>query len=356
VALAAAALFFVSILLHELSHALVAKHYGIPVSRITLFLFGGVANIEHDPDSPKKEALMAAVGPLTSLGLGVSFIVLAGLSMHVEIGTVSDPVQLVRAMGPVTTLLVWLGPVNVVLGLFNLLPGFPLDGGRVLRATLWALSKNLRQATRRASRVGQIFGWTLAGVGFAMMLGFYFPVLGGGLLNGMWLAFIGWFLSNAAAASYQQLLIKEALDGVQVTHLMRPGLPPVVPDSTPLRALVDHWIRHSDDPIFAVRDEEGRVLGFLRPTDVRRFPRAAWETRTAGELSLLVGSVPTVRPDESAFAALGRLSRDDADALVVVGGGELLGILRRDDVMRWLALEADEEARTGIGRNAFTRV
>jgi Zn-dependent protease len=356
VAIAAAVLFFVSILLHELSHALVAKHYGIPVSSITLFLFGGVANIEHDPDSPKKEALMAAVGPLTSLALGVIFIVLAGMLMRREIGDASDPATLVSGMGPVTTLLAWLGPVNIVLGLFNLLPGFPLDGGRVLRATLWGISKDLREATRRASLVGRFFGWTLIAIGFAMIVGFHFPLLGGGLFNGMWLAFIGWFLSNAAAASYRALVIRETLGGVRVAELMRRGLPTTVESSMPIRSLVDAWARRSDEPLIAVSDDAGAIAGFVRPGDVRRVPRSDWDRRTAGELAGLSGPPPTVHPDDTVFAALGRGQREAPEAELVVADGEIVGVLRRDDVMRWLSLQADTEAGAGLPRDAATRV
>ena len=174
----AAVLFLGSILVHELSHALVARAYQIPVRSIRLFLFGGVADIEHEPTSPKAEALMAGIGPAVSIGLGVLFGLLAGLSTPFRIE--GDPMLAIERMGPFTTLLMWLAPVNILVGVFNLLPAFPLDGGRVFRAALWATTNNLHTATRWAARVGQGFGWMLILLGVAMAFGAYVPFLGGG--------------------------------------------------------------------------------------------------------------------------------------------------------------------------------
>jgi Zn-dependent protease len=193
-AIAAALLFFASILVHELSHAIVARLFGIPVQRITLFVFGGMAHMEREPSSPRAELAIAAAGPIASLTIGAAATLLASGSM----GKVEDPTSALRSLGPGTTLLLWLGPINLVLGLFNLIPGFPLDGGRMLRAALWAITKNLRTATRWATRVGIAVAWVIIAIGITVLLS-------GGVLEGLWLGLIGWFLSSAARASGREM-------------------------------------------------------------------------------------------------------------------------------------------------------
>jgi Zn-dependent protease len=353
VAIAAAVLFFVSILLHELSHALVAKAYRIPVSRITLFLFGGVANIEQDPDSPKKEALIAAVGPVTSLVLGVGFSLFGALTFGLgsRIGSGADPVAVLRSMGPLTTLLVWLGPVNILLAIFNMLPGFPLDGGRVLRAALWGITGDLRKATFWASRVGQGFGWMLIAIGLSMLIGFHFPVLGGGLINGLWLAFIGWFLKGAAATAYQQLLVRQSLEHVPIGHLIRREPPPAVPASTSIAELVDGWVMRRDDPVFPVADGSAAAR-FVIAADVRRVPRQDWRHKTVAEIAAAPARVVSVSPRDSAFDALQELGRREAEVIAVVDGDRLVGLLGHQDILRWLSLQGDDQTRLGGGRLA----
>ncbi|HMI93041.1 MAG TPA: site-2 protease family protein, partial [Polyangiales bacterium] len=207
VALAAAVLFFASVLAHELSHALVARARGIAVPRITLFLFGGVAELAEEPRTPGSELLIAIVGPLTSLAIGAGALLLSGwlaapLLPDVNHATLESAEVLAR-LDPFTTLLLWLGPVNVTLGLFNLIPGFPLDGGRVLRAVLWAITRDAAKATRWAARSGQL-------VAVFMMVGGAMLALGGNTMQGVWLALLGWFLYKAASNSLDR----------------RPGRPP----------------------------------------------------------------------------------------------------------------------------------
>lgn len=208
-----ALLFFASVVAHELAHALVAISYGIRVRQIRLFLFGGVSDIEREPDAPKKELLMAIVGPLTSVAIGVGCAFAGGLFLTgVDL---AHPVDTLGRLGPVPTLFFWLAPVNIALGLFNLLPGFPLDGGRVLRALLWMVTGDLRRSTAIASWSGRLFGYGLSLAGIAMMFGAKVPVLGEGLASGLWLAMIGGFLAAAARRSYGALLLHEALNGVR---------------------------------------------------------------------------------------------------------------------------------------------
>jgi Zn-dependent protease len=238
VAFGASVLFFVSILLHELSHALVGRAQGIPVRRITLFIFGGMAHAEKEPPSPKAEFLMAAAGPVTSLviGFGATFagVWLAGPAF----AAADDPLLAMQQLGPFATLLLWLGPINILLGIFNLVPGFPLDGGRVLRAILWGITKDLEKATRWASYGGQTVAWLLIALGITSLLG-------GGFVQGLWFMLIGWFLLNAAKASYQQTVISESLRGTQVAEVMRRQVT-TIPPSISVSALVSDYLMTTD--------------------------------------------------------------------------------------------------------------
>lgn len=341
VALAAAVLFFVSILLHELSHSLVAKAFGIPVSSITLFLFGGVSSIEHDPNSPGEEALMAGVGPLTSIGLGVVFLALAWLVSALPADVAANPALAMQQMSPLSTLLAWLGPINILVGVFNLIPAFPLDGGRVLRATLWALTRSLRKATRWASRAGQAFAWFLIATGVAMAFGFYVPLLGRGLVGGLWLAFIGWFLNTAAVASYRQVLIRGLLQDVPVTRLMRP-LPVRIDPASPIRVLVDDYLLATDEHVFTVATTD-RIVGLVRASDVRKASRAAWETEPVSAIMTPFDALPKALPSWDTFQALQELGRSNADEMLVTDGARVLGMVRRQDITRWLELEVHDE-------------
>src|SRR5262245_14789842 len=193
-AVIAAVLYLLSILAHELSHALVGRANGVPVGGITLFIFGGVAHMRGEPGSPRAELLMTLVGPVTSLVIGA---LATWWGAHLAAPAIVDPADPLRAfqdVGPFATVLLWLGPINVMLGLFNLIPAFPLDGGRVLRAVLWAATRDLTRATRWAAAVGQAFALLLILAGVIMVLGVRVPWLGRGLVPGLWIAFIGWFL------------------------------------------------------------------------------------------------------------------------------------------------------------------
>jgi len=215
--LIASILFFLSVLLHELAHSLVAKSQGIPVSDITLFLFGGVSNIREEPKSPGSEFAMAVMGPVASLVIGFSLFVLSGIGLRVENLRDLQIMQFLEELGAFRTIMVWIGSVNVILGLFNLVPGFPLDGGRVLHSIIWRMTGNLRKATQWASYIGQAIAWIMIMAGMAMIFGIRIPFFGQGLIDGVWLILIGWFLNNAA--------IHTLLNGGNVLMLKKEEVP-----------------------------------------------------------------------------------------------------------------------------------
>jgi Zn-dependent protease len=239
------------------------------VRNITLFLFGGVSNIERDPDSPKSEFLVTIVGPLMSFAIGVVLLLIVS-AIGQPIGSVSNASSArttLQQLGPLSVMLLWLGSINVLLGVFNLIPGFPLDGGRVLRSILWAITGDLRRATRWASGVGQAVAWLFIVIGIGMVFGISVPFFGTGLIGGLWLAFIGWFLNSAAVQSYQQIVVHDILEGVPVARMMRP-YPPTVPSTISVSTLVHQHVMGTDDHAFPVVDDS-RLVGM-----VTRFSRS----------------------------------------------------------------------------------
>jgi Zn-dependent protease len=344
VALGAAVLFFVSVLVHELSHALVAKAQGTPVRGITLFMLGGVAHIEEEPSTPAREFAMAIVGPLTSIVIGV---VCTALGSHLAGRTASfanahEAEASLHGVGPVATLLLWLGPINLVLGVFNLVPGFPLDGGRVLRALLWALMKDQVRASRWAAFIGQMFGWLLTALGILMAFGSVFPIVGGGFVQGIWFVLLGFYLSSAARASIERVMAKGALEGVPVRALMLSRFDVVDRDLT-LDEFVNEHLLGSDQTCFPVQSA-GRFVGLVSLADVR-VARGDWRSRTVESIMVPADRLVTVAPDASAADALDELARRNVDQLAVVGReGALLGLLRRRDIVQWLSFHAGDRS------------
>jgi Zn-dependent protease/CBS domain-containing protein len=340
-ALAAAVVFFASILVHELSHALVARAHGVEVRRITLFMFGGMAHMESESPTWRAEFAIAIVGPLTSLALGLAFL-WAGRAVAGPLPLdPARPQEALAGLGPVPTLLLWLGPVNILLAIFNLVPGYPLDGGRVLRALLWAATGDLRLATRRASQGGQAFAWFLMGTGLLMIFGLRVPGLGGGFVSGLWLMFIGWFLNNAALMSYRQLVLRDSLEDVPVARVMQTQLTHVDAGTT-LRTLVDDLVMPSGQRSFPVEDQ-GRFAGIVSLRDLQKREQGVWAVTPVREVMTPVQALAVVSPDEGATDALALLGRHDVNQLAVVDRGRLVGLLRREDVLKWLALHTGSE-------------
>ncbi len=335
-ALGAAILFFVSVLLHELAHAVVGRRGGVTIRRITLFMFGGMAQMENEAPSWRAELMMALAGPFTSFALGVLFAALAGaIAGPIEINP-QDPAAAFSALGPVPSLLAWLAQVNIILAIFNLVPGFPLDGGRVLRAIMWGITGDFLAATRRASRAGQVIAWMLMAIGFLMVLGLQVPFFGTGPVSGLWLIFIGWFLNNAAVMSYRQLIVRDSLEGVPVSRLMQTRFTRVDPDM-PVATLLDEHVMASGQRAFPV-EQDGRLIGMVCLRDLNKRGRDAWGVTTVREIMTPVDRLTTVSPRDEAFDVLALLGQRDLNQLPVVDNGRLVGMIRREDILKWLSL------------------
>ena len=338
VALLASLLFFGCIVAHELAHSLVAGRYGLRVRSITLFLFGGVSNIEHEPPSARAEFFMAIAGPISSILLGFAFLFLAQASLIIApvVSGDLDVSRVLAGLGPITTLLAWLGPINLVIGIFNLVPAFPLDGGRVLRSILWGASGNLNKSTRQVSALGQVFGWFFIVTGIAMAFGVHILFFGTGLVGGLWLAFIGWFLHSAAVQSYTRLAVDEALGGMTVAQLMQRDGPAVGPELS-LDSLVHHHLIQGDQRALpVVRD--GILLGLVSIADIRSVPPDAWAATEVGSIMRRADELHLASPDEPLAKAFEQLARQDVEEMPVVVDATLVGMLRRRDVTRWLEL------------------
>ena len=335
-AIAAAALFLGSVLLHELAHAVVGRRLGVEIRRITLFVFGGMAHMEGEPKTWQAELGMAIAGPLASLALGTLFLLMAGaIAGPIDLDP-EDPGKGLAQVGPVVTLLLWLGPVNIILGLFNLVPGFPLDGGRVLRAVIWGLTGDLTRATMMAAAAGQTFAWVLIATGFAMILGVSVPLFGSGPIGGLWLALIGWFLGNAARQSYRTRLIEDRLGTVPVTRVMHRDYQSIDPD-TLVQDLVDNgFLAFSQRAYLVVSD--GKLRGVVSLEDVRALGRDHWSSRRVADVMTPIEQLHTVAPSDSASAALALLAEKGVNQLPVVEHGRALGLVTREDILKWMVL------------------
>lgn len=314
IAILAAVLFFGSVLVHEMAHALVSQARGIRVQDITLFLFGGATRARVEARGPGDEFLIAAVGPLTSAILAVLFGVIDVFGRD----------ALSRPLAGAIGYLAW---VNLLLAGFNLVPGFPLDGGRLLRSAIWKATGNFGLATRIASLAGQAVGWLLVAGGVAFLLA-------GNLAGGIWFAFIGWFLVQAARASYQELQLRHLLRGAQARDVMARNLLRIPPELT-LQEAVDEYFMRYDHGAFPV-DEQGRTIGLLTMRGVRRVPRDQWSTRRVRDSMVSLGDQIVVSPDTRMDQVMGKLEDSDANRVLVVDDGEVVGIITPSDLTRWL--------------------
>lgn len=313
-AILAAVLFFGSVLGHEMAHALVSQARGIRVQDITLFLFGGATRARVESRGPGDEFLIAVVGPLASVVLAVLF---GALDVF---GRDALPESLAGAFG-------YLGWVNLLLAGFNLVPGFPLDGGRLLRSAIWKATGSFSQATRIASLSGQAVGWLLVAGGVAFLLS-------GNLAGGIWFAFIGWFLVQAARSSYEDLQLRHMLRNVEAADVMAGNLLRIPPELT-IQEAVDGYFMRYDHGAFPV-DEQGRTIGLLTIRGVRRVPTDQWPSRRVRDLIVPIGDQIVVAPDARMDQVMAKLEASDARRVLVVHDGEVVGIITPSDVTRWL--------------------
>jgi len=318
-AVATAILFFISLLLHELAHSIVATANGLPVKEITLFALGGVSQIEKNPTSAKLEFWMAFVGPLTSAVIG-GICMLAARALG---GAASDPWM---------AMLLWLGYINLMLAAFNLIPGYPLDGGRVLRAIIWWNTGDADRSTRAAAKTGQA-------VAFAFIAWGIFRFFGGAGVGGLWIAFVGWFLLQAARESYVQVGLAQALDGVRVADVMTRECPKVE-GSLNLQNFVEQELLRTARRCYTVV-EKGELAGLVTPHEIKQIDRTKWPFMTLHDVMRPIKDVRSVAPDDSLKSALEVMSRDDVNQLPVVSNGHLEGMLSRTQLFAYLQTHAE---------------
>jgi Zn-dependent protease/predicted transcriptional regulator len=313
---------FASIVLHELAHSLVARRYDVPIRGITLFIFGGVAQMEREPDRPGVEFRVAIAGPIASLLVGLACWLLARGAAAAGLGV------------PIPGVLAYLAAINVILAVFNLVPAFPLDGGRMLRAALWHWQGSLRRATRIASAIGGGFGIAL------IVLGVY-RVLIGDFIGGMWWFLIGMFVRFAARASYQQVVIREGLRGVPVRRIMTAD-PITVPPGISVAQLVDDYVYRHHHKMYPVV-EGGRLVGCISIRDVKPLPREQWAATTVAEIMQPCSAATAIAPDADAMEVLTTMSRTRNSRYLVLEGDRLVGVLSLKDMLKFLSVKLDLE-------------
>ena len=311
-----------SLLIHELSHCLVARRFRIPINGITLFIFGGVAELGDEPPSARAEFLMAAAGPAASLALGLGF---HGLS---------DALVAADAAEPITAVAGYLRLLNLTIGGFNLVPAFPLDGGRMLRALLWWRRGSLHDATERAAKVGSLFGALLIAAGLLL-------IVTGQVIGGIWWCVIGLFVRNAAQGSYVQMVLRETLTGVPVRRLMTPR-PVVVPPSITLRELVDGYLYRFHFDLFPVVQHD-RLLGWIGSRQVKATPHDQWDRVTVAQLLEPVSEGNCVDAGADTAQVLRAMSRSGNHRMLVTEAGRLVGVVALADLVQIVARHLELE-------------
>lgn len=309
--------FFITLLLHELAHSIVAKSRGLRVRAITLFALGGVSQIESEAPNARSEFWIAIVGPLSSLVIGG---VLLGLARLSGAGTTAPS-------NPVDAVLLWLGYINLALAAFNMIPGYPLDGGRVLRAILWWITHNADRATRLASQVGQV-------VAFLFILYGVFRFFVGANVGGLWIAFIGWFLLDAARSSYMQVSIAAGLRDRHVADIMERDCP-AVPGYLSVRDFVDVHLLHNNSACFVVM-QNSEPAGLVTANEARKVGREQWEQTSLQSIMRPLNSLPAVTPEMPVLKAMEVMTRENVNELAVVSNGHFEGIFSRLQVLRFL--------------------
>jgi Zn-dependent protease len=323
-------LFFGGIYVHELSHALVAKARGLPIHKITLFLLGGMAQIEKESSDASTEFWMGIAGPLTSIVLGIILLVIAVAS--------GFPSKAISWLGPRTepaspgnAILVWLGYINIWLGAFNMIPGFPLDGGRVLRGIIWWITNNGDKATRAATTIGQIIAVLFIGWGIYLFFAGLF-------VSGIWMAFIGWFLLQAAGATRLRLQAENFLEGLRVRDVMSQDCTQIGAN-LPLQDLVENYLFRTGRRCFVVMDN-ANVTGLITPNEVAKVDRAQWPITPVRAAMRPLSQIHSVRADASVISAMELMTNEDVNQLPVMSNGHLEGIVSRGHILQLLQSRA----------------
>jgi Zn-dependent protease/predicted transcriptional regulator len=317
-ALLTSLLFFASLLAHELSHSLLALAKGLPVHSITLFVFGGVSKIEKEAMNAATEFWVGIIGPVSSAVIAALFYGLGSL-----LGEGS----------PFATMFLTLAAINLMLAIFNLIPGYPLDGGRVLRAAVWAWTGSIQKATKIASAVGQLFAYLF------ILLGIYWAFGRGQVVSGLWIAFIGWFLLDAAKSSQQAMVFERAMKGVRVRDVMR-GDAPTVPAHIPLTDFFEDYLMRTGRRCFIVTRDD-RLLGLLTPHEIKAIPRDQWAVTSVQQVMRPFETMKWVEPDAELRRVLEVMQQDDVNQVPVVSDGHLKGLVRREDILRFISTRAE---------------
>lgn len=316
-------LFFITLLAHELSHALVARARGLTTRAITLFALGGVAQIEKEPEDAKTEFLVGIVGPVSSAVIGI---ISLGIAWMLGWRVGAEPETPVRAM------FVWLGYINLTLAAFNLIPGYPLDGGRILRSILWLASRDAVRATLRAAAVGKVIALLFIALGI-------FRFFGGGGFGGLWIAFIGWFLLQAATASASSVALTAGLKGVRVSDVMTSDCL-MLDGNMNVEQFVETYLLRSGRRCFVVQ-QNGAVAGLVTPHEIKELERQRWPYTTLADIMRPLDQLHTVAPTAPVMEALETMGRDDVNQLPVVSGNHLDGIITRANVLQFLQTRAE---------------
>ncbi len=335
-ALISGVIFFISLLAHELAHSVVSQRYGIPVPRITLFLFGGMAEPSREPDKPREEFMIAIAGPLMSLLIAFACSWLAGLmaaDAGLEEALGENQLQALSTLGPTATVLFWLGSINFIIAIFNMIPGFPLDGGRVFRAIAWWLSGDKDKATRWASNGGRYFGWLLMALGVVSLLG-------GGGVGGLWWILIGWFISSLATMYYRQFSYEQALGNFRVSDLMRTHFTEIRAD-TPITEFIDKYLLRSKQLLWPV-ERHGQIIGLVTLADVQALAENERQVKSVRNIAHPLSSVQSLTPDTPGSEALQKLVQAGDDPLPVISEGRVIGLIQHSDITKWLSLHENK--------------
>jgi len=311
---------FISVLIHEMSHSLVARRKGTSVEKITLFLFGGMAQIEKEPETPYSELIMAIAGPAASFVVAAIFGVIWFFTKNIAL--VREPVG-------------YLAIVNIVLGVFNILPGYPLDGGRVLRAIIWKTTGNLERATFIASTVGRVIGFVIIAAGI-------FFIFMGNFLNGIWLAFMGWFIQSSAQMGYRQLIFETSIKGIKVRDIMNENIVNVTKDITIQDLVDDYFMKYRFGRFPVIEDEKTqRFIGVISLHDIKGVSKEEWPKVKIGDIVKSVSESEKVDMSMEISDAIKRMGKNDLGHLVVMSGDKLRGIITKSDVMRFIRIRSE---------------